>query len=151
MRGIAWLDIKLGFRMLRRYPGLTIVGGIALAFAIATGASVFEFLNQMTSPRLPLEDGGRVIGIRLRDTASRKVEAHALFDFAIWRGEVASVEDLGAFRTVDSNLVSTDGRSEPARLGEISASGFRVARVDAIVGRTLVDADEQAGAPPVLV
>ena len=27
--GISWLDVKLGLRMLRRYPGLTIVGGIA--------------------------------------------------------------------------------------------------------------------------
>src|SRR5262245_44648371 len=112
---ISWLDIKLGLRMLRRYPGLTIVGGVALAFAIATGASVFEFLNQLTRPRLPLEAGDRVIGIRLRDTATRKVEARALFDFAIWRSDLASIENLGAFRTVERNLVSTGGRSEPAR------------------------------------
>src|SRR5687767_4999284 len=32
--GMSWLDVKLGFRMLRRFPGLTIAGGLALAIAI---------------------------------------------------------------------------------------------------------------------
>jgi len=149
--GISWLDIKLGLRMLRRYPGLTIVGGLAMAFAISAGAGVFEFLNQMTHPRLPLEDGDRVVGIRLRNTASRNVEGRASFDFSVWREEVASVENLGAFHNVDRNLLSADGRSEPIRLAEITASGFRVARVSALLGRTLIDADEQAGADPVVV
>lgn len=36
----SWLDFKLGFRMLARYPGLTIVGGLAMAFAIWIGAVV---------------------------------------------------------------------------------------------------------------
>src|SRR5688572_30444232 len=33
----SWLDFKLGFRMLVKYPGLTIVGGVAIAFAIMMG------------------------------------------------------------------------------------------------------------------
>jgi len=149
--GIAWLDVKLGLRMLRRYPGLTVVSSVAMAFAIAAGASVFQFLNQMTLPQLPLPDGDRVVGIRLWDTASRRVERHASFDFGIWRSEVASLESVGAFRSVDRNLTGADGRSEPIQLAEISASAFKVARAGALVGRALVDADEQAGATPVVV
>src|SRR5215211_9030929 len=46
-RGLAWLgglslDFKLGFRMLVKYPGLTIVGGLAMAFAICVGAITFQ-------------------------------------------------------------------------------------------------------------
>ncbi|HZN08433.1 MAG TPA: ABC transporter permease, partial [Pyrinomonadaceae bacterium] len=148
---ISWLDVKLGLRMLRRYPGLTIVGGIAMAFAIATGASVFEFLNQMTRPYLPLDDGTRVVGIRLRNTESRNIEKEASFEFDIWRREVSSVENLGAFRTVDRNLTSADGRTEPIQLAEMSASGFKVVRVAALIGRPLVDSDEGAAAAPVVV
>src|SRR5215207_4766313 len=29
-----WLDFKLGLRMLIKYPGLTIVGGLAIAFGV---------------------------------------------------------------------------------------------------------------------
>lgn len=39
------LDAKLGLRMLLRYPGLTTVGGIVIAFAIAIGCTTFEFIN----------------------------------------------------------------------------------------------------------
>ncbi len=42
--GRAWfdgfsLDLKLGGRMLVKYPGLTMVGGLAMAFAIASARS----------------------------------------------------------------------------------------------------------------
>ena len=42
-RGLAWLgglalDLKLGGRMLIKYPWLTLVGGLAMAFAICVGA-----------------------------------------------------------------------------------------------------------------
>ena len=46
-RGLAWLsglnlDFRLGVRMLVKYPGLTIIGGLAMAFAILAGRIVFE-------------------------------------------------------------------------------------------------------------
>src|ERR671916_1175388 len=46
-RGTAWfsgmsLDMKLGARMLAKYPGITLVGGIAMAFAIWFGTVTFE-------------------------------------------------------------------------------------------------------------
>src|SRR4051812_33353618 len=48
-RGLAWfdemrfsvLDLKLGSRMLLKYPVLTIVGGLSMAFAIWVGAGTF--------------------------------------------------------------------------------------------------------------
>jgi putative ABC transport system permease protein len=41
-RGLAWLtglslDVKLGGRMLLKYPGLTLAGGLAIAVAIGLG------------------------------------------------------------------------------------------------------------------
>jgi hypothetical protein len=50
-------------------PRLSIVGGIAIAFAIAAGAGTFEFLTQLVHPTLPLYDGDRIVGIRLWHTA----------------------------------------------------------------------------------
>ena len=50
------LDFKLGLRMLGRYPGLTIVGGLAIAFAVCIGAGTFEFMSQVFHPKLPLPE-----------------------------------------------------------------------------------------------
>ena len=36
----SWLDLKMGLRMLRKYPGLTLVGGLGMAVAIAIGAEI---------------------------------------------------------------------------------------------------------------
>ena len=52
-RGRAWfdafsLDLKLGGRMLVKYPGLTIVGGLAMAFAICVGTVIFQVLALLT-------------------------------------------------------------------------------------------------------
>lgn len=41
-----WPDLKLGSRMLLKYPGLTLVGGAAMAFGIAVGTAGFEVLSQ---------------------------------------------------------------------------------------------------------
>ena len=84
----SWLDVKLGFRMLVKYPGLTVVGGCAMAFAIAIGAAGFEFLTQMVRPALPLADGDRIVGIQQLDTAANGVESRVVHDFVAWRGEL---------------------------------------------------------------
>lgn len=147
----SWLDFKLGFRMLARYPGLTVVGGLAMAFAVWIGAGTFELIGQWTHPRLPLADGDRIVGIQLRHTATRRVEARSLHDFVTWRRELESVEDLSAFRTLQRNLFTVEGRGEPVEVAEISASAFRVARVRPQLGRFLVESDELASAPPVIV
>src|SRR5262245_66320110 len=53
MRGITfmnWLDFKLGGRMLVKYPGLTIVGGLAMSFAILVGIVLFQFSGLFLYP-----------------------------------------------------------------------------------------------------
>ncbi|HYH80559.1 MAG TPA: ABC transporter permease [Longimicrobium sp.] len=146
------LDFKLGFRMLLKYPGLTLVGGLAFAFAIAIGAAYFEFSRQFIHPRLPLPDGDRIVAVRNWDAAAGRAEPRALHDFATWRAELRSVEELGAFRTLERNLVAAPGgRGVPVVVAEISASAFRVIRVPPLLGRALVETDEREGAPPVVV
>jgi predicted permease len=155
-RGLAWLagmslDFRLGARMLTKHPGLTLVGTVAITFAIWVGVGTFEFVSQVVFPRLPFEEGHRVVGIRTVDAARGRTGPSGVHDFAAWRGTLRSVEELGAYRTVERNLITGDGRGEPIEVAEISASGFGVTRVPALLGRTLAPADEAAGAPPVLV
>ena len=52
--GASWVDFKLGGRMLVKYPGLTLIGGLTLAVAIGVGAVWFEVTRQILNPRLPL-------------------------------------------------------------------------------------------------
>ena len=47
-------DYKLGFRMLVKYPGLTVAGTLALAIAIAIGAGWYDLSHELFSPTIPL-------------------------------------------------------------------------------------------------
>jgi putative ABC transport system permease protein len=147
------LDFKLGFRMLAKYPGLTVVGGLAVAFGIATGAASFEVVRQLVRPDIPLAEGDRLVGVELWDAEAARPEGRALHDLAAWRGALRAVEELGAFRTVERNLITGEdgGRGEPVDAAEISASASGLARVAPLLGRSLVAADEQPGAPAVAV
>jgi hypothetical protein len=64
-----WLDLKIGGRMLVKYPGLTIVGGLAMAFAIWVGIVIFQVLGLFTNPTLPVSEGARLVEIRSMDVA----------------------------------------------------------------------------------
>src|SRR5688500_12285227 len=57
VRSMSWIDLKLGFRMLVKYPGLTLVGGTAMAFAIFVGVVAFTMFTVVMYPSLPLEAG----------------------------------------------------------------------------------------------
>ena len=148
---MSWLDFRLGFRMLLKYPGLTVVGGLALALAIAVGAAAFELSAQAINPSLPLPDGDRIVALRLWHVQANGIEEQALYDFVSWRGTLRSIDEVGAYRDVDRNLITPTGQPLPIRVAEITASAFRVARVRPLLGRTLDENDEEPGAPPVLV
>jgi predicted permease len=147
----SWLDVKLGARMLVRYPALTIVSGLAMAFAIAVGAATFQLINQNLHPTLPLPDGERVVGLNYWDMAASDHQRPSLDDFLTWRMELTTVEDIGAFRSLAPELAVDEGPGEPVELAQVSAVAFRVAGVPPLLGRALVEADEEVGAPPVVV
>ena len=137
--------------MLAKYRGLTLIGGFAMAVAIAIGATAFETLNEMLTPALPFEDGDRVVSLQYATANPGNGERGLLDDFAAWREALTSIEDLGAFRTVQHNLVSPYATPEPIKLAEMTASGFAIARTRPLLGRYLLPADEHAAAAPVVV
>jgi putative ABC transport system permease protein len=169
-RGRAWfdafsLDLKLGGRMLVKYPGLTLVGGLAMAFAICIGTVIFQLLALLLAPTLPLPAGERMVHIQNWDVLTNGDEPRALYDFAIWRGTLRSVTELGAWRDVSRNvIVAGDGGvpgartvgagvqdARPVAVAEITASGFRVAGAVPLMGRVLSDSDAAPAAPSVAV
>jgi predicted permease len=147
----SWLDVKLGGRMLVKYPVLTIVGGFSMAFAIWVGAGTFEAIRQLVFPAIPLPDSDRIVVLSNWDAAANRAEFRATHDFVVWRDKLESVDDLGAYRTVTRNLMITEGLAEPVFTAEVTAAAFRVLRVPPMLGRALVDADERADAPVVVV
>jgi len=97
----SWLDVKLGFRMLVKHPELTLIGGFAIAFAVWVGAGTFEIVSQVVDPKIPLDEGNRLIAIRQWDVARNRREPRAVHDFTAWRQQLQTIDDLAAYRASD--------------------------------------------------
>ena len=156
-RGLAWLgglalDLRLGARMLAKSPGLTVVGVLGLAVAIAIGATSFGIISRIAGAGLPLDEGDRIVALQNVDArGSADADATHLHDLATWRLSLDAVPELGAYREVNRNVIAAGVPASPLRIAEMTASGFRIARVPPQLGRPLVDDDERPGAPPVVV
>jgi putative ABC transport system permease protein len=151
LTAVSWLDWKLGARMLLKHPALTIIGGFSLAAAIAIGVVGMEIAGELLYKRLPFDEGSRVVRLETQDAAASRVEPRVLHDFAIWRRSLETVVELGAARVSERNVLTGEGRVEPLRVAEITASAFPLTRVPPLLGRPLQPTDEVQGAEPVVV
>jgi predicted permease len=144
-------DYKLGLRMLLKYPGLTLAGGVALAIAIAVGGVWYDVSGKIMNPTIPLPAGDRLVLIETQNTLTNSPESRVVRDFLEWRRELRTIENLGAYRTDTRNLVVDNAVPEPIQVAELTAAAFRAARVPPLLGRALLDSDEAPGAPGVIV
>ena len=151
MSMFSWPDIKLSLRLLVRNPGLTAVSTVGIAVGIAIGAGMFGFVHANSISTLPLDEGDRIVALENWDVAGNNENRQSLHDFVTWRGS----DDVRRRdqRISRSQRDDAGGRFVPetVRIAAMSASGFRVARVPALVGRLLTPEDEREAAPPVVV
>ena len=144
-------DYKLAVRMLFKYPGLTIAGGLALAVAMGLGAAWYDITNQLFHPRIPLPEGERLVHVEISNIVSGANETRLLNDLDTWRRGARGFEHLGAYRSMELSLIAPDTAPEHVLVAETTSSAFPIARVAPVLGRPLLDSDEQPGAPPVVV
>src|SRR5688572_5663392 len=155
-RGFRWLDnsrvdFKLGARMLAKYPGLSIIGGAGLAVGVAIGAGFFAFLYSIFSSTLPVEGGERIVALENYDIEANTEMRRSMHDLVTWRREMKTVGEIGAFRTIERNMTIAGRPVEAVEVAEITADGFNITRVKPVIGRPIGAADENAGAPPIVV
>ncbi len=148
--GMSWLDFKLGFRMLVKQPGLTLVAVFALSIGIPVGLVPAHFVSALQAP-LPFDEGDRILVLRNFNVAASREETPSLYDFMQWRDELTTFAAFGAAKRGGYNVNAEDGRAEPVRGAEVTASTFDILRVRPLFGRALISADEVIGAPAVVV
>jgi putative ABC transport system permease protein len=148
---VSTLDFKLGLRMLRRYPGITAIGVVAMAVAIALGMLYFEGLTKGLHPTLPVANGDRIVTVRYWDIGRRTVEERSLYDFAMSRTNMKTIEQFGAALVFTRNVVTEDHQVEPVRGAEVTANAFTLMGMTPLVGRTLTARDEHPMEPLAVV
>jgi putative ABC transport system permease protein len=145
------LDVRVALRLLVKHRWLTVIGTVAIAFAIWIGTISFQVFTQVVHVDLPFEDADRMVGVMMIDAMRGRDGPPTLRDFTEWRERLTSVRELAAYRTVELNVIVGGRAAEPVDVAAISAAAFRVARVQPMLGRWLAASDERPAAPPVVV
>jgi putative ABC transport system permease protein len=152
LRGAAsHVDLRLSARLLIKYPGLTLISGFGIAAAIGITTGFFAVLSTVIVPKLPLDDGDRVVALENWDISADNEAQQSSRDFVTWRDEMRTVLEVSAFRSISAVLETGPSSGDEITIAGMTASGFPLARVPPLLGRYLEPEDERPGAPPVLV
>jgi predicted permease len=148
----SWIDVKLGVRMLRKHPGLTLVSVFALGVAIPVGLAPLQLFSAFRAP-LPVRDGDRIRAIRYYNvgTSGPTARGASLYELEAWREALTSFDALAAYRTGSYSVASETGAGPLVAGAEVTASAFEILGVPPLMGRTLVEGDEAVGAPDVVL
>lgn len=144
------LDFKLGGRMLIKHPALTIIATIAVAYAIAVGTVGFEIARQALWPSIPLAEGDAIVALRNWNVADNESVFASRRDYELWRDGLNTITDFSAV-DVEERSVAVGAGTGPELIANVTASMFALARVPALMGRTLQESDERGDAAEVVV
>jgi predicted permease len=149
--GVSLLDVKLGWRMLWKHPLLTCVSLVSLAIGIPVGFGPSYGWDAVEAP-IPVEEGGRVVGLRHRSVEGGGASPTTVDDLAVWRESLTTFDALGAYRRVEQSLlVGREGVGAPVAAALVTSSTFSILRVPPLMGRTFRVEDEAPGGEPVVV
>jgi len=145
------LDLRLAGRMLVKHPALTAIATIAVAFAIAVGIVGFEIARQALWPTIPLAEGNAIVALRNWNVADNASVPASRRDYELWRDGLSTITDLSAVEVEERSIAVGAGAGQPESVANVTASTFVLTRVPALMGRTLLEADERSGAEEVVV
>lgn len=138
-------DIRYALRILRKSPGFTAVALLTLAIGIGANTAIFSFVNGVLLKPLPYANADRIMRVLEKPPGDPDARnGISTLNFLDWQRQ-NSVFQYMAARTGGS--VTLTGRSNPVQLrgARMSAHGFDILGVKAVLGRTFAADEDQLG------
>jgi predicted permease len=144
-------DLKFACRMALKTPWMTGASVMALAAAMAVTIFGFSLLWDSYFAALPFEQGDRIVAVRDIELPDPDDTPPRLAVYREWSERQRSLDVLAASYRRMRDVADGEGGLTRYPVIAMTASGFDVAGVAPLYGRTLSVADEEPGAPPVAV
>ncbi len=146
-------DVRFAFRQLRRAPSLGIAAVLCFALGIGANTSIFSVVDAVLFRPLPFPDASRLVLV-----------GEELPQFGGGNFGVISTPEYSDYRRLEGRIFesvaiyggttfSITGHGDPERVSAaaVSASLFKVLRVNAAHGRAFLPGDDALGVPSVAV
>jgi predicted permease len=143
-------DLTLAARQLRSARAFTVAAILTLAVGIGATAAVFSLLNAVVLHPLPFAEPDRVVNLRPARDGTALLASSGL-EFATWRA-LPGVFSAVAASTPGVPFVLDHGDRPTVVTGTRATAGIgRVLGVAPELGRGFTEADDQPGAPRVVI
>ncbi|HEY5443761.1 MAG TPA: ABC transporter permease, partial [Pyrinomonadaceae bacterium] len=158
-------DVRYGLRILLRKPGFTLIAVLSLALGIGANTAIFSLLDAVMLKSLPVRDPGSLVLFGNGESGGLSDgfpdESTDLFTYSFYREAQQRKDvfsDVGALLSLEwtvhgkVNSNGSTGEIEKIKAQLVSGTYFSTLGVNASIGRTLTDADDQnTGGHPVAV
>ncbi len=144
-------DTGYALRMMRKNKGFTAVAVLTLALGIGANSAIFSVINGIRLRPRPYTHGEQLVVLRQRSPkAAIATVGFSPMEFSDYQQQNHTLSGMVEYHSMTFTLLGQSD-AERVRAGVVSANFFDFFGVKPILGRTLLPADEQTGAPPVLV
>ncbi|MFZ0641006.1 MAG: ABC transporter permease [Candidatus Acidiferrales bacterium] len=142
-------DIRYALRMMRSSAGLTAVAVLSLALGIGTTVAIFSVMYALILKPLPVMHPEQLVDVLER---SDGFDGHSYPEWKELQKRQDIFSGVFAYNYLDTDFKLMEGQEEQRVDGAyVTGDYFTTLGVPAILGRTLVAADDQPGAAPVCV
>ncbi len=164
-----WQDLRYGAQMLVKHPAFTAVAVLTLALGVGANTALFSVVDAVLLKKLPVKDPDRLVllkaswnrekfspggfdGVNQLDRATGLIVGTSFptQTLARLRQEQSVVSDVFAFAPLELNF-NAGGQAEVVNGQVVSGNYYSALGVPALLGRTINEADDNAGATPVAV
>jgi putative ABC transport system permease protein len=137
-------DVRYGFRMMWKNPGITLIAVLALALGVGANTAIFSVVNGVLIKPLPYQDPERLV--RLTGESPQVPGMSIAYpDLLDWREQNHVFTQLAGTQFNSYNLTGVD---DPERLQgrAVNAEFFDVLGIKPAMGRSFVAEEDRPGA-----
>ena len=161
-------DIRYALQMLVKHPAFTIIAVLTLALGVGANTALFSVVDAVLLKKLPVPEPERLVlfkaswgknfspgsydGSNMRDpeTGLTVGTSFPMQTLTRLRQEQGALSDIFAFSPLEVNF-NAGGQAEVVSAQVVSGNYYSALGVPAMIGRTITEADDNAGATPVAV
>ena len=144
-------DVRYALRMLRQNPSYTAVAVLTLALGIGANTAIVSVIHAVLLKPLPYRQGDQLLMLQQRaDKVGLAGIGYSVPEMNDYRKQNSTLSSLVEYHSMQFTLLSKDQASR-VQTGVVSNAFFGMFGVKPILGRDFTSADDQPGAPAVLL
>jgi len=149
-RIISWGEVRLGLRLIAKQPILSITVILALATGICFATMGYTVRDEVLNGRLPFDPSGRFVRLNAFDQKGRRIDLD-LARYHLFLEKASTLAHVGAVGNRPFTVIHGNGDVESISGAVITPRSMRFIPASPLAGRTLIPADGEPGAEPVIV